>query len=41
MISNQHLVDLIDHTYRAVLDTQLWPAVLNKLADAGLIEQPI
>lgn len=34
MISNQHLVDLIDHTYRAVLDTQLWPAVLNKLADA-------
>jgi hypothetical protein len=35
MTSNEELVDLIDQTYRAVLVTQLWPAVLNKLADAA------
>ena len=34
MTCSEALVDLIDQTYRAVLDTQLWPAFLNKLADA-------
>jgi len=34
MTSTQKFLDIIDHTYRAVLDSRQWPAVLNELADA-------
>lgn len=34
MIQTNKLVDIIDMTYEAVLDPELWPSVLTKLADA-------
>ncbi len=34
MNCSEALIELIDYTYRAVLDAQLWPAFLDKLADA-------